>query len=83
MEAHLTDIDYEQAAQYEQKLRHDVMAHVHTFGDGAAPRLCPSSTWAPPAAMWEITPMSSLCGKALYLVRDKLVRVLAALGQVC
>jgi len=27
------DIDYEAAARYERELRHDVMAHVHTFGD--------------------------------------------------
>ncbi|MBQ6420351.1 MAG: adenylosuccinate lyase [Clostridia bacterium] len=38
MEAHLTDIDYEKAAAYEKKLRHDVMAHVHTFGDA-----CPTA----------------------------------------
>ena len=33
MKAHIYDIDYEKAKQYESKLRHDVMAHVHTFGD--------------------------------------------------
>ena len=33
MRQHLTDIDFEAAAKYEQELRHDVMAHVHTFGD--------------------------------------------------
>lgn len=29
------DIDYEKAAEYEKKFRHDVMAHVHTYGDVA------------------------------------------------
>ncbi|MCQ2770675.1 MAG: adenylosuccinate lyase [Clostridia bacterium] len=33
MEQHLEDIDYEVAAEYEKKFRHDVMAHIHTFGD--------------------------------------------------
>ncbi|MBQ1503795.1 MAG: adenylosuccinate lyase, partial [Oscillospiraceae bacterium] len=33
MRAHIDDIDYDLAAQYEKKLRHDVMAHIHTFGD--------------------------------------------------
>lgn len=33
LKAHADDIDYEVAAQYEKKLRHDVMAHVHTYGD--------------------------------------------------
>ena len=38
MEAHLEDIDYEAAAAYERQLRHDVMAHVHAFGD-----VCPTA----------------------------------------
>ena len=33
MRRHLTDIDYDRAAKYESELRHDVMAHVKTFGD--------------------------------------------------
>ena len=33
MRRHLTDIDYEVAARYEHQVRHDVMAHVLTFGD--------------------------------------------------
>ena len=28
-------IDYVKAAEYEKKFRHDVMAHVHTYGDAA------------------------------------------------
>jgi adenylosuccinate lyase len=32
MAAHLEDIDYTLAAAEERKRRHDVMAHVHTFG---------------------------------------------------
>ena len=33
LKAHAEDIDYAAAAAYEKKLRHDVMAHVHTYGD--------------------------------------------------
>lgn len=29
------NINYEKAAEYEKKFRHDVMAHVHTYGDVA------------------------------------------------
>ncbi|KAJ8326081.1 adenylosuccinase ade13 [Batrachochytrium dendrobatidis] len=35
MQAHLTDIDYTMAAEEEKRRRHDVMAHVHTFGVAA------------------------------------------------
>jgi adenylosuccinate lyase len=33
LRAHLDDIDFDAAASYEAKLRHDVMAHVHAYGD--------------------------------------------------
>ncbi len=33
MEAHKDDMDYEKAAEWEKKVRHDVMAHIHTFGE--------------------------------------------------
>ena len=35
LEAHVTDIDYECAAQREKEVRHDVMAHVYAFGKAA------------------------------------------------
>jgi adenylosuccinate lyase len=33
MRVHLEPIDFAKAAEYEQKMRHDVFAHLHTFGD--------------------------------------------------
>ena len=33
MKAQIDNFDFEKARQYESELRHDVMAHVHTFGD--------------------------------------------------
>ena len=38
MNAHVTDIDFDQVAAYESSLRHDVMAHVHAYGD-----VCPAA----------------------------------------
>jgi adenylosuccinate lyase len=35
MRAQVDDIDFARAAAYEGRFRHDVMAHVHTFGDAA------------------------------------------------
>ena len=33
LRAHVDDIDYERARKYEHEVRHDVMAHVKTYGD--------------------------------------------------
>lgn len=38
LKAHINDIDYEVVNAYEEKLRHDVMAHIHAYGD-----LCPKA----------------------------------------
>ena len=38
MKAHIYDIDYEKARTYEAQFRHDVMAHVHTYGE-----VCPEA----------------------------------------
>jgi len=35
MRANLDDIDFANAEAYEKELRHDVMAHIHAFGDAA------------------------------------------------
>ena len=40
LKAHACDIDYERAEMYERQVRHDVMAHVKTYGD-AAPTAAP------------------------------------------
>ena len=33
MKEHIYDIYYDRAAEYESRFRHDVMAHVHTYGE--------------------------------------------------
>lgn len=80
MEAHVTDIDYEMASAEERKLRHDVMAHVHTYG-----HQCPKA-----AGIIHLGATSCYVGdntdiilmrEGLELVRNKLVQVLAALGK--
>ena len=80
LEAHITDIDYEKAAQWEKKLRHDVMAHVHTYGE-----LCPK---AMPiihlgATSCYVTDNADLIlyRDGLELVRNKLVQVLSRLAD--
>ena len=80
LEAHITDIDYEKAAQWEKKLRHDVMAHVHTYGE-----LCPKAMpiihlGATSCYVGDNTDVI-LMREGLVLVRNKLVQVLAALAK--
>jgi len=38
LKEHVDDIDFEAARQHERRLRHDVMAHVHAYGD-----VCPGA----------------------------------------
>jgi adenylosuccinate lyase len=40
MRDNIYNIDYEKASEYEKKFKHDVMAHVHAFGD-VAPKAKP------------------------------------------
>jgi len=80
MEAHLDDINYEVAAQKEKELRHDVMAHIHAYG-----AQCPSAMpilhlGATSCYVGDNTDMI-LMREGLVLVRDKIVRVLAALSE--
>ena len=35
MREHVDDIDFAKVAEFEKRFRHDVMAHVHAFGDAA------------------------------------------------
>ena len=80
LEAHIYDIDYARAAEWEKKLRHDVMAHVHTYGE-----LCPKAMpiihlGATSCYVGDNTDVI-LMREGLVLVRNKLVQVLAALAK--
>jgi adenylosuccinate lyase len=77
--AHLDDIDFEKVAAYEKKLRHDVMAHVHAFGD-VAPAARPIIHLG--ATSCFVTDNGDLVQlrDALKLVRDTLVGVIDALA---
>ncbi|MBQ0126052.1 MAG: adenylosuccinate lyase [Clostridiales bacterium] len=75
MSAHLDDIDYDLAAKYESELRHDVMAHIKTFGDA-----CPSARpiihlGATSCYVGDNTDMI-IMKEALSLIRKKLLAVL-------
>ncbi|MDP7268391.1 MAG: adenylosuccinate lyase [Pirellulales bacterium] len=80
LKAHVDDIDYEKVADYERQLRHDVMAHVHAYGE-----LCPL---ARPiihlgATSCFVTDNADLIlfREGLIQIRDRLVAVIDALAS--
>jgi len=73
LKAHLDDIDFDAAASYEKKLRHDVMAHVHTLGD-VAPT-------ARPIIHLGATSQFVVCNSELILIRDALTLVAGKLAN--
>ena len=80
MKAHIYDIDYDRAREYEKNLRHDVMAHIRTFGE-----VCPKA-----APIIHLGATSCYVGdngdmivmrEALELIKSKLLSTLAALAE--
>jgi len=80
MREHLEDIDYDAAAGYEKKLRHDVMAHVHTFGD-AAPKAMPIIHLGATSQFVVCNSELIMLREALTLVANKLATVIDRLGK--
>ena len=79
LEAHADEIDYDKAAEYEKKLRHDVMAHVHAYGD-ACPKAMPIIHLGATSCYVGDNTDIILMREGLCLIRDELVRVLGRLA---
>ncbi len=75
---HLDDIDFEQARKYEEKTRHDVMAHILTYGD-VAPKAKPIIHLGATSCFVTDNTDLILCREALIMVRNKIVAVLKKL----
>ena len=80
MRLHLDDIDFTTAAAYEKKLRHDVMAHVHTFGD-ACPLARPIIHLGATSCYVTDNTDLILLRDALQMVRGRLVSVIHRLAE--
>ncbi len=80
MRSHLETIDWSRAAQYECEMRHDVMAHVHAFGDDC-PAARPIIHWGATSCFVTDNTDLILIREALGLVRQRLVAVIDALGR--
>lgn len=76
----LDDIDLAKAAEYEKRFRHDVMAHIHLFGDTAPAARGIIHLGATSAFIGDNTDLI-LHREALTLIRDRLIRCIARLSD--
>jgi adenylosuccinate lyase len=75
----VSDIDFAKAAAYEKKTRHDVMAHIHAYGDVAPKAKSIIHLGATSAFIVDNADLIIL-REALTMVRDWLVNVIDALA---
>ena len=79
MRAHPDDIDFGAVAAYERRFRHDVMAHIHAFGD-VAPAARPYIHLGATSAFVTDNADLILMRRGLGLLKGKSLRVLRALA---
>ncbi|MHC4751500.1 MAG: adenylosuccinate lyase [Planctomycetota bacterium] len=80
MTRRLDDIDFKKAARYEKQFRHDVMAHVYTFGD-AAPKASPIIHLGATSCYVGDNADLIIIREALQLIAAKLAAVINLLGK--
>ncbi len=76
----LDDFDFEAAARYERRFRHDVMAHIHHFGDVAPAARGILHLGATSAFVGDNTDLIQH-RDAMTLARDRIVAVIRALAR--
>ncbi|MGH7531026.1 MAG: adenylosuccinate lyase [Gemmatimonadales bacterium] len=81
LRAHLDDADLEKAAEYERRLRHDVMAHIHHLGD-QAPAARPYLHLGATSAYVTDNADLVLMREGMQLLLGRLGAVLVALGNL-
>ena len=79
MRHHLDDIDFTTVAAYERRFRHDVMAHVHAFGD-VAPAAKPFIHLGATSAYVTDNADLILVRRGLDLLRGRVISTLRALA---
>jgi adenylosuccinate lyase len=79
MRANLDKIDFKAVAAYEKRFRHDVMAHVHAFGD-VAPAAKPFIHLGATSAFVTDNADLILMRRGLNLLRDRMLNVLRSLA---
>jgi adenylosuccinate lyase len=80
LRAHLDDADLDKAAEYERRLRHDVMAHIHHLGD-QAPAARPFIHLGATSAFVTDNADLLVMREAMQLLLGRISAVLVAMGQ--
>ncbi len=81
MRARVDDIDFAAVAAYEKRFRHDVMAHVHAFGDAAGPAAKGVIHLGATSAYVTDNADLILMREGLHVLRNRTVAILKALAQ--
>ena len=80
LRTHTDDIDFNKADEYERELRHDVMAHVHTFGD-CCPKARPIIHLGATSCFVTDNADALLLRESLILIRNRLAAIIDRLGR--
>ncbi|MCX8065571.1 MAG: adenylosuccinate lyase [Candidatus Hydrogenedentes bacterium] len=80
LRAHLDDIDFAKAREYEEKTRHDVMAHILAYGD-VAPKAKPIIHLGATSCYVTDNTDLILMREGLIIIRNKIVAVLRRLKE--
>ncbi|MEC9002156.1 MAG: adenylosuccinate lyase [Planctomycetota bacterium] len=80
LRSQVDQIDFEAAGQYERKLRHDVMAHVHAYAD-VCPQARPIIHLGATSCFVTDNTDLILLREALELIRSRLVSVIGRLAE--
>jgi adenylosuccinate lyase len=80
LRAHINEIDFDRARDHERRLRHDVMAHVHAYGDVAPSARAIIHLGATSCYVTDNTDLI-LMRAGMMLIRDALVGAVDALAE--
>ena len=82
MAAHLDDIDFDRVSEKEKELRHDVMSHIHVFGEQCPEAMPIIHLGATSCFVTDNTELIQM-REGLKILRRKLLKLIAQLADFC
>lgn len=82
MAAHLDDIDFDRVAEKEKELRHDVMSHIHVFGEQCPEAMPIIHLGATSCFVTDNTELIQM-REGMKILRRKLLKLIAQLADFC